>query len=334
MRIKIQDLNSSLSSVRGIGSYQQMTEEAINRYGSEVGLEINTDSYEVELITDFNFFQKLSVCKKVPQVLVIHDLIPVNHSKHFPIGIKGKFVWWQNSLAINKLSGIITDSEVVKGEIVNKLKIKPARVQVVYPAVKRIFEKNITAPQPNFVNKLPSRFLLYVGDVTWNKNLLSLAKAVKKTKYTLVLAGSALLNRKKLSHPWLKSFRAFLAEVENSSQFIFTGFVKDQELVWLYQNAQAVTLPSLDEGFGLTWLEAAWLYTPVIVGKTAVATEIVGSAACFVDPKKIDSIARGIERVLSNEKTELVNKQLQRALRYSQKNFASSLKVALDRLIK
>ena len=333
MRINVEGLNNSLSAVRGIGSYNQMLKEGIDRYGQKHNLKIESQNYDVELITDFNLYQPIKLKSDVPQVIVIHDLIPRQYQRQFPIGLKGKMTWWQNCRKISKLAGIITDSWVVKKELALTFKINPAKIKVVYPASKAIYETESQEKLPNFADKLPRRFILYTGDISWNKNLPRLGRAVKQINQTLVLVGAALTKRDNLSHPWLKSFVEFLKETKNDKRFIFLGFVPDQDVKWLYQNAGVVALPSLAEGFGLPWLEACWQASPVVVGKTAVTKEIAAEGAYFVNPLSVADIASGLESVMFGDNQELIKRQKKQAQKYSQLHFVASLKTALYNLL-
>ncbi len=64
--------------------------------------------------------------------------------------------------------------------------------------------------------------------------------------------------------------------------------------------ARAVlVLPSLDEGFGLTALEAMSAGVPVIVSNRGSLPEVVGDAGIVVDPDDADGLAAAIERVCS-----------------------------------
>ncbi|OGK63168.1 hypothetical protein A2313_01790 [Candidatus Roizmanbacteria bacterium RIFOXYB2_FULL_41_10] len=333
MRINVESLSNPLSAVRGIGSYNQMLKEGIARYGQKNGLELSNQSYDLELITDFNPFQKISLKAGVSQAIVIHDLIPLKYARHFPIGLKGKFVWWQNCRIISQLAGIITDSQVVKQELIQTLSVSADKINVVYPAAKAIYETKSPVALPKFIDNIPRNYILYNADVTWNKNLPRLAQAIKKINQTLVLAGAALTKRTNLNHPWLKSFVEFLKETQNDKRFIFLGFVSDMELKWLYQNAKTVALPSLAEGFGLPWLEACWQESPVVVGRTAVTQEIMGEAAYYVDPLKVSSIASGLENVMFGDNGELIKRQKKQAQKYSQSHFVDSLKTALYNLL-
>lgn len=74
------------------------------------------------------------------------------------------------------------------------------------------------------------------------------------------------------------------------------GFVTDDDLAALYQNAFCFAFPSLTEGFGLPALEAMALGCPVIVSGCASMPEVCGNAALYADPKSprswLDQIRR------------------------------------------
>lgn len=331
MRIKINHFLDQLSAVRGIGSYQQMLQEAIKKYGSKQNLYLDDDNPDIYLITDFNFFLPIKTRPKLRQIAIIHDLIPIKYPRHFPAGIKGKIIWWQNRRQLSRLSGIITDSKTVKQELINFLSLKESQIEVVYPAAKQIFEQHLQAEKPNFAQSLPKEFILYTGDITWNKNLPRLGKAIKQLDKPLVLAGKALVNQKQKSHPWLQSYFEFLRETANDKRFNFLGYVSDHELLWLYQNAKVLALPSLAEGFGLTWLEASWQGTPCVVGKDQLTKEIMGATVFYCDPYSENSIFKALSAAWTNHKER--SQLLAQAKRYSQANFVASLQKALYNLL-
>jgi glycosyltransferase involved in cell wall biosynthesis len=62
------------------------------------------------------------------------------------------------------------------------------------------------------------------------------------------------------------------------------GFVTDDDLAALYQNALCFAFPSLTEGFGLPALEALALGCPVIASNAASLPEVCGDAALYADP--------------------------------------------------
>lgn len=62
------------------------------------------------------------------------------------------------------------------------------------------------------------------------------------------------------------------------------GYVDDETRRGLYRDARMLVLPSLDEGFGLTALEALACGVPVVASTAGALPEVVGDAGQLVDP--------------------------------------------------
>jgi glycosyltransferase involved in cell wall biosynthesis len=93
---------------------------------------------------------------------------------------------------------------------------------------------------------------------------------------TLVLAGGATPE----AEPWLRRLtdRALGGTVSHR------GYVDANDRERLFAGARALVLPSLDEGFGLTALEAMSAGVPVVASDRGSLPEVVGDAAPLVDP--------------------------------------------------
>jgi glycosyltransferase involved in cell wall biosynthesis len=63
------------------------------------------------------------------------------------------------------------------------------------------------------------------------------------------------------------------------------GYVTDDDLAAIYQNALCFAFPSLTEGFGLPALEAMALGCPVIASNAASLPELCGDAALYANPE-------------------------------------------------
>ena len=61
-----------------------------------------------------------------------------------------------------------------------------------------------------------------------------------------------------------------------------------------------LVLPSLEEGFGMTAVEAMQAGVPVVVSARGALPEVVGDAGIIVDPTRADDIAAAIERLLTS----------------------------------
>ena len=173
---------------------------------------------------------------------------------------------------------------------------------------------------------LPERFVLYVGDVTWNKNLPRLVEAIKKTNIPLVMVGKMLADKDfDKKNLWNRDLKIVQENIKNNNQFLSLGFVSKEELVSLYNMAKVFVMPSLYEGFGLPILEAMRCGCPVITTKAGSLSEVVQDAACYVDSYSIESISSGIKEVFYDENLQrnLSKKGLYQADKFSWKKTIS-----------
>lgn len=79
------------------------------------------------------------------------------------------------------------------------------------------------------------------------------------------------------------------------------GHVSDHELAVLYRRCAVFCYPSLGEGFGLPVLEAMAAGALVVTSSVSSLSEVGGDAVEYVDPLSAESIAAGLERVLTLE---------------------------------
>ena len=76
----------------------------------------------------------------------------------------------------------------------------------------------------------------------------------------------------------------------------------DNELVYLYQNAECFIFPSLYEGFGLPLLEAFASKCPVVSSPGGSLKEIAKDAVVYIDPKDVKSIRNSVENVITDQR--------------------------------
>lgn len=264
------------------------------------------------------FSSTLPLKKKLPTLVTIHDLIPLHFANHFPSGIKGQFHFQKQKLALKMVSLVITDSFASQKDIVNFLKIPENKIAVIYLAADALFR-----PMTNYAlfqsvlarYRLPQRFILYVGDINWNKNIPGLIKAFYQIKnqnseVKLVFVGKAFLDS---NLPEAQQINALIKDLHLENDVLKLGFVPTEDLVVIYSLATVYCQPSFWEGFGLPVLEAMSCGVPVIVGNRGSLTEIVAETGLLVDPESINSMAAGLQKALKSPDNDLVQKNLQRA---------------------
>lgn len=209
---------------------------------------------------------------------------------------------------------IIAISKFTRDDLLSYVSIPKSKVSVIY-------EAGETATGTSRPYELPyKRFILYVGQQSDYKNIKRLGEAFQKllpefSDYGLVLAGKKNAASKKNEEYFKKK------EYKN---ILFTDFVEDDELNWLYEHAELYAFPSLLEGFGLPGLEAMAHGTPVVCSDGTCLPEIYGDAAYYFKPTDTDDMARSLSAVLKSEylQNELVQKGYRQLKKYSWKKTA------------
>lgn len=321
-------LQDALSKVRGVGRYVQLLREHLGTEAEFVG-SLKKVPYNATLFNPFlDILKKPFSFKRIThkQVSVIHDLIRLKYPEHFPIGVKAKFFFILNNILLSQQDIIITDSEHSKKDIIDILQVPAEKVKVLYPILSPVFtDKDYPASQPQI--RLPHKYCIYVADVTWNKNIVNLAKAIKIADMPCVFVGKAFENRTIVNHPERKEFNIFVKESENDARCIFPGYLTDGELLWLYRNASCNVLVSRDEGFGFSFLEAASQSLPSVLSNSPIFHETAQDSALFAEPEDPTDIAEKIKLMCNDSplRKELGKKSFQRSLFFSSKTFRNTL---------
>lgn len=117
-----------------------------------------------------------------------------------------------------------------------------------------------------------------------------------------------------------------MGQLENAGMVRRLGYVPDEDLVSLYQSAQALVFPSWYEGFGLPVLEAMQCGCPVISSMRTSMAEIGGDAVIAIDPASPHSIAQGMLRMESEPalRGELIVAGQAQAARFSWEKTSSA----------
>ncbi len=294
--------------IRGTGFYLENLKSSLEKYFPENDYVYFSRGETIPKadVVHFPFLEPffLTLPLRMPRnsIVTVHDLIPFVFPEHFPSGLKGKIKWNLQLISLRKAKAIITDSEASKKDIAKFTGISEGKIHVVYLAAAshfKVLEKGDWEKEIKSKYSLPERFALYVGDVTWNKNVPNIVRACKEAGVKLVIVGKAFtekeFNRK---NEWNRD----RAEVEDlvDSHVVGLGFVPNEDLVKIYNLANLLIMPSRYEGFGLPLLEAMQSGCPVVTSDRGSIREVVGESALFVDPDNITSIAKGVKKVIKD----------------------------------
>jgi glycosyltransferase involved in cell wall biosynthesis len=241
--------------------------------------------------------------------------------------LKQQIYKWVNKKVAKKATQIITYTNFVKQDIVQYTKVSPDKITTTYLSADKISD----SPEI-FEAAQGKRFLLYVGRPQPHKNLQRLIDAYALAKQEnpelhLVLAGKF-----DQAYQLLKEY----AEKQEITDIVFTDWITDGQLRWLYEHATAYVFPSLSEGFGLPGLEAMHYDLPVISSNATCLPEVYGDAAAYFDPLNTQEMANTITKVLAGEqlRNNLVKNGQEQLKKYSWQHTAEQTLAVYEKALK
>jgi glycosyltransferase involved in cell wall biosynthesis len=254
------------------------------------------------------------------QALTLHDVSPLEHPEWF----KREFALWYRSflpILIRRVRLIFTSSDFVRRKIEQGFGVKNV---IVAPGGVSTFTFHPRAEQ--MIRGLPGRYVLFVGSLQPRKNLKLLLHAWRRIKDEfkdawLLVAGDTGTVFSREEYPEVERVR-------------FLGYVAEAALPGLYAHAACFMLPSHDEGFGLSALEAMACGTPVIVSNGGALPESVGDAGLVFDLKMADALPDTLMECLGNQhiRSLMIEKGLERAAQFSWERTAQLIRDSLHGL--
>ncbi len=141
--------------------------------------------------------------------------------------------------------------------------------------------------------------ILFVGTIEPRKNVAGLLRAYealvarKADAPDLMLAGKVA--------PACEPLVAAIAASPVAPRVRLVGYVNGADRERIYREASMLVVPSFDEGFGMTAVEAMSIGLPVIAANRGALPEVVGDAGLLIDPDDPAAIAEAMLTVLAGE---------------------------------
>lgn len=319
------------NSIRGVGYY---TKNLVAAMQHEIKTNPDYRDMEISLIKNYklkikNFdlihypyfdpFYLTLPQTKTPFIVTVHDLIPLELKKLFPVGIKGYLKWLVQSYRLKKAQYILSPTHTAKYSIHDILKYPKDKIFTTYEAADKSFKSITNKKLLDSVKSkynLPDKFVLFVGDLNRNKNIRRLVLACQEIHIPLIIAGGSAVKKTPV-HPWTIDIKWVQ---DNQSPYLKSiGFVADQDLPAVYTLAAVYCQPSLSEGFGLPLLQAMQCGTPTCYSQRTALAEISDYSGISFDPYSINDIAQKLLQIINDKKlsAKLVQKGLARAKTFS-----------------
>lgn len=259
-------------------------------------------------------------------VVSILDLSTYRYPEHHPEA-RVRFVNGHIERAVKSADHIVTISNFVKSEIIERFNISESRITVTYLGADASFHpisESLFNEQASALDLTYKDYFLFTSSIEPRKNLdrlldayLAYRASTQDQPLPLIVTGM----------PGWKSQHTHerLQQLQSEGALRYLGYVDQSLLPVLVAGARAVLYPSLYEGFGLPVLEAMQSGTATMTSRETSMAEISGDASLLINPIDTDEMTNAIERLASQPDSTaiLVSNSLENVKRFSWRRCAN-----------
>lgn len=252
-------------------------------------------------------------------VVTTHDAVQMIHPELFPTSVRLLYNRWYGWSA-RHASLVVTDSEAARQDIARCWHVPLERIRVVYLAPHESFrpchDEAILDQCRRRIVGSSAPFFLFVGKISGRRNLTCLLEAfslfAKRTvhPHSLLLVG---LN------PHRVDVEARCAALGVADRVRVCGYVSDEELNGLYNQAEALVMPSVYETVSLPVMEAQAAGAPVVCIDTPGMREITSGAAAMIPKLESRALVDAMVRIVEDRpcRRDITARGLENSKRFS-----------------
>ncbi|KAB0656932.1 glycosyltransferase family 4 protein [Burkholderia diffusa] len=260
------------------------------------------------------------------QIIYMHDAAVFDTPAHFsrPFRMWYRIMFW--ILARTSVC-VLTNSSFSRDRLAHHCGVSADKISVVPLGADHL---DALEPDTSVLDKhalTPDRFVLAVSSMNPTKNfgrLIAAFRQINDPSVDLVIVG--------MQNTTVFGKQDHLSAAEPNIKYV--GYISDEQLKALYQNAACFLYPSIYEGFGIPPLEAMRYGCPAVVGQSAALPEVCADAALYCDPYSQDDIAQKLRSLLDSAelRAELKRKGSLHAEKYRWSRSAEMMKEIFDSL--
>ncbi len=271
--------------------------EEVDLYGRKAYYLIKQETFDIIHAHDWLTIPAALLAKKITgKPLVVH-IHATEFDRSGDNGANSR-VYDIEKEGMEKADMVIAVSNFTKNKIIKHYGIDPAKIRVVHNAAEDVpqsLDEILLLEDIYRLKAIGKKIVLFLGRITLQKGPDYFMRAARivldhNPDVIFIVAGSGDMEHKMIE---------LAAELGISGSVIFTGFLREENLVKVYRAADLYVMPSVSEPFGITTLEAMKHNTPVLVSKQSGVSEVINHAL-KVDFWDVNEIANKIVAVMEH----------------------------------
>lgn len=263
----------------------------------------------------------------VPYIYTVWDLGHRTVPQYEEVSANGEWQRRENGYLkmLPKASYIITGNNTGKKEIIKYYGIDENRIKICeFPISSFCYGEEV---KPNYL--LDDEFFFYPAQFWSHKNHICIIEALKllkekNIKPIVYFTGSDKGNKENIKNK--------IKEYQLEDQVIFTGFIKDEELKYMYTHARALIFASMMGPNNMPPIEATYLNCPVIITNLEGHKEQLGDTAIYFDGNNPQDLANCMIKIINdnNYRNNIIELEKTLASRFSNINYFESIRKVID----
>lgn len=217
---------------------------------------------------------------KSSDIVLCHDMGPITNPDLYADGVQAVYRFAFEKIRAAKPS-VVFVSDASRSSFIDLYGSDFPALHVIHIPLREGIDRGEKEP----VAGVPDNFFLTVGSFGRRKNQVGSIRGFEASRltergYAYVICGG--------SEPGEEDVRS---AAETTPGVIVPGYVSEQQLRWLYEQASGFVLVSQLEGFGLPAAEAIAYGQVPILSPGGALQEVAGDGAIYVAPDNVEGIA-------------------------------------------